>query len=309
MSSAPAPVILFAYKRLPHTKITVEALQRNPEAKETDLWIFADGARSEADRAEMDETREYLRRIDGFRNIHLTERAENFGLSRSIITGVTEVLDKCGRAIIVEDDIRTAPSFLHYMNRALDHFEDDPRVQSVAAHGFPRHRLDVPEDYAYDVFACARASVWGWGTWRDRWLDVDWDMASAWKKRDKISDRALEMAGRDLRRFIDKQLAGKLNSWDIPWSYDHCLKQRLCITPVHSYVENIGLDGSGEHCGPTEEYRQDLDKAVAEPRFMEAAFVDPEIADHIRCCYKREPVLPREIKRLLRKAGLLKTSG
>lgn len=310
MSSSPAPVILFAYKRPEHTKLTVEALQRNPEAAESDLWIFADGPRGEADRDETERTREYLRGICGFRNIVFTEREENYGLTRSIITGVTEVMEESGRAIVVEDDILTAPSFLHYMNRALDHFENDPDVQSITGHGMPPARFSVPKTYPYDVYATPRVNVWGWGSWLDRWRDVDWRMDAAHESlKNRAERRALEQISHDSLRFIEKYCAGDITSWDIPWLYDHYRRRRLCIAPVHSYVENIGMDGSGEHCGPSEEYRQELGKAVADPHFMEKAFADPEIADRIRHFYKREPMLPREIKRLLRKAGLLKTSG
>ncbi len=310
MSSPPAPVILFAYKRPEHTKLTVEALQRNPEAADSELWIFADGPRGEADDKDAERTREYLRSISGFRNIILTEREENYGLTRSIVTGVTQVMEKSGRAIIVEDDILTAPSFLNYMNRALDHFENDPDVQSISGHGMPPAGFSVRKTYPYDVYATQRINVWGWGSWLDRWRDVDWQMRGAYQSlTNRAERRALEQISHDSLRFVEQFCAGDITSWDIPWLYDHYKHRRLCIAPVHSYVENIGLDGSGEHCAPSDEYRQELDKAVANPHFMDKAFVDPEIAGCIRRFYKREPVLPREIKRLLKKAGLLKISG
>ncbi|URA10848.1 hypothetical protein [Thermospira aquatica] len=38
-----APIVLFVYKRLWHTQQVVEALLRNPEAKESDLLIYSKG--------------------------------------------------------------------------------------------------------------------------------------------------------------------------------------------------------------------------------------------------------------------------
>src|SRR5215831_17496871 len=52
-----APVALFTYKRLEHTKATVDALGRNTLAAQTDLHIFSDGAKGEVDSAAVQAVR------------------------------------------------------------------------------------------------------------------------------------------------------------------------------------------------------------------------------------------------------------
>ena len=45
-----APVILFTYNRPDHTKRTIEALAANELAEETELYVFSDAAKKEADK-------------------------------------------------------------------------------------------------------------------------------------------------------------------------------------------------------------------------------------------------------------------
>ena len=54
---------------------------------------------------------------------------------------------------------------------------------------------------------------------------------------------------------IEANLRGTLNTWAIFWYatiYEH---SGLCLNPVISFVDNIGLDGSGENCSRTTRYQ------------------------------------------------------
>jgi len=42
-----APIVLFVYNRPDHTRQTVEALQKNELAKESELFIYSDAAKNE----------------------------------------------------------------------------------------------------------------------------------------------------------------------------------------------------------------------------------------------------------------------
>ena len=50
----------------------------------------------------------------------------------------------------------------------------------------------------------------------------------------------------------------KINTWAIFW-YATIFKQNgLCLNPTQTFVENIGHDGSGVHCGESETYSSNL---------------------------------------------------
>ena len=89
-----APIVLFVYNRPEHTKKTIESLQKNEGASESDLFIYCDGAKNEAAEAKVKEVRQYVHSVTGFKTVTVVEREKNYGLARSVITGVTEIVNR-----------------------------------------------------------------------------------------------------------------------------------------------------------------------------------------------------------------------
>jgi len=110
-----APIVLFVYNRLWHTQQTVEALKKNELAEESELFIFSDALKGKDDNEKIKEVRNYVKTINGFKNVTIVEREENFGLAKSIITGVTEIVNRYDKIIVMEDDVVTLPYFLTFM--------------------------------------------------------------------------------------------------------------------------------------------------------------------------------------------------
>ena len=112
-----APVALFVYARPDHTRRVMHALRANSLAGQTELFIFSDAPK----RAELSERVRLVREVikeesHGFLKVSVVTRDENFGLARSIITGVSELIKQHRRLIVLEDDLVTSPHFLRYMN-------------------------------------------------------------------------------------------------------------------------------------------------------------------------------------------------
>ena len=91
-----APIALFTYNRADHTKTAVESLLRNAEAADSDLFIFSDGAKNENAVAGVEDNRNYIHTLTGFKSVTIIERECNWGLSRSLIAGITELTEKYG---------------------------------------------------------------------------------------------------------------------------------------------------------------------------------------------------------------------
>jgi O-antigen/teichoic acid export membrane protein len=241
-----APIALFAYSRAEHTRKTVESLQANSLAASSDLFVFADGLRQEADAPAVAELRALVRNIHGFNSVTLVEREKNLGLSRSIIAGVTQLCEQYGRVIVVEDDVLTAPDFLTLINAGLDLYENDRRVFSVSGFNYP---VDGPESYPFDVFFARRFPCWGWGTWKDRWESADWNVSDyAEFVADPERTKQFNLGGQDLTPMLTMHMTGKADTWDTIWSYTHFRHNAVSVLPVVSRTYNIGLDGSGVHC-------------------------------------------------------------
>ena len=240
-----APICLFVHAREALTRQTVASLLTNRLAADSELHGFCDGPRP-GQESRVREVREYVRSITGFARVVLHEQAVNLGLSRSIIGGVSEMLKTHDRVIVLEDDLRLSAGFLDFMNQALQAYATDPRVMSVSGYAFPiRHA----HEQAHDAVFGLRASSWGWATWRDRWQAIDWEVSDyARFRRNPVRRFRFNRGGSDLSRMLDRQMAGKINSWAIRFCYHQYRHGLVDVFPVRSLVENIGFGAGAEHC-------------------------------------------------------------
>lgn len=249
-----APIVLFVYNRPWHTQQTVEALLANELANESDLIIFADGARSDKDADAVKEVRKYIHSITGFKSITINEQDMNLGLANSVIAGVTKVVNKFGRIIVLEDDMVTSPYFLRYMNDALEMYEDEDKVISIHGYMYPV-KEQLPE-----TFFLRGADCWGWATWRRSWELFEPD-AKKLLTEIKMSQQRKQFDFDDsfpYYKMLVYQTKGKVDSWAIRWYASAFLMNKLTLYPAWSLVKNIGLDNSGTHCSDLNTYKAEL---------------------------------------------------
>ena len=163
-----SPICLFTYNRLSETKQTIEALKQNCLASKSELFIFSDGPKDNSDLSKVIDVRQYLKTISGFKSINIYEARENKGLANSIVSGVTKIIKKYGRVIVLEDDIITSYGFLRYMNDALNYYIYEDDVMQVSSFMFPIDTKYLPDSFFYQANTC-----WGWGTWARAWKFYD----------------------------------------------------------------------------------------------------------------------------------------
>ncbi|WCL51262.1 methyltransferase, TIGR04325 family [Leptospira sp. GIMC2001] len=245
-----APIALFAYARLDHLQKTIESLKLNRLAQDTELYIYSDNAKNSNIEPKIIEVRKYIRSITGFKNITIIERTTNFGLANSIIDGVTEVTNKHGQVIVLEDDMITSPFFLDYMNEGLNLYKDDQEVCSIHGYIYPTS-IKLPKS-----FFLKGADCWGWATWSRGWKIFEHDGS---KLLAELESKNLtgEFDFNDsypYTQMLRDQIHGKNDSWAIRWYASAFLKNKKTLYPGESFVTNIGNDGSGTHCGVGDEY-------------------------------------------------------
>ncbi len=248
-----APIVLFVYNRLWHTRNTVNALLTNPQAVLSDLIIYSDGSKDLGDDG-VAEVRRYIGGLDGFKSVRLILRDKNLGLAKSITSGVTEVLDEYGKAIILEDDLVTSPYFLNYMNDALDYYQHDERVISIHGYSYPV-TTTLPES-----FFLRGADCWGWATWTRGWglFEYDGSLLLNELERANLIDRFDFHGTFKYSDMLKAQIAGKNDSWAIRWYASALLRDKLTLYPGKSLVQNIGDDNSGTHSIESNVYQVDL---------------------------------------------------
>jgi hypothetical protein len=262
-------------------------------ASESELFIFSDGPRNEKDKVGVEEVRRYIKTISGFKMVHIIEKKQNDGLAKSIITGVTDIINKYGTIIVLEDDIVTSQYFLHFMNDALRLYENNNTVMHISGYFYP-NATNLPPTFFYNQMLC-----WGWATWKRAWVafssDIDTHIKTISSQPRLNSTMYLKNALSQLK--ANKE--GKIKTWAVKWQSSIIKKEGFCLNPNVSYTNNIGHDGTGEHCNISHIFDTNTCNIYTPPKKIEIM----ELKDAVRFGNKflrkvRGPLWKRIISRL-----------
>lgn len=252
-----APICLFTYNRLTETQQSISALQQNFLASESNLIIFSDGGKNEISWIKVNEVRAYLKTVTGFKSINIIESAVNKGLANSIIDGVSQIINEFEKVIVLEDDLITTPNFLDFMNQSLDFYSQNKEVFSISGYSF---NLLALKKYDKDFYLGYRASSWGWATWKNKWIEIDWAMKDYNSFRFNLIDNLkFSKGGIDLPYMLWKQMNGKIDSWAIRWCYHQFKNKSLTIFPSISKLRSIGFGNDATHTQDSEKFDTTLD--------------------------------------------------
>ena len=239
-----APIVLFVYNRLDHTKKTIDKLKNNSLAVDSEIFIYSDASKGTEDLVEVSRVRNYIKSINGFKKIIIIEREINFGLAKSIINGVSEVVKQFGKVIVLEDDLITSPYFLNFMNDALQFYESNNDIGSITGFNYP---LKINSNYSYGSYLYPRCSSKSWAIWQDVWEDIEFDENEIIRKwtLTNIETKILPY-GKDLIRMFRSQMLQNIDSWAVRFAINQIMLDRYTVYPFESYVTDIGGD-SGVH--------------------------------------------------------------
>lgn len=246
-----APIAVFAYNRPWHLKQTIESLKRNNLAKESELIIYSDGPKNQKDLVNVEKVRQYIKIINGFKKVTVTRRQKNNGLSKSIISGVTKILNQHDKVIVLEDDLVLSKGFLKFMNEALILYQDNQKVGMVSGYIFPLKK------YPKTPFFLRGGNCWGWGTWKRSWSLFEESPHTILSHIIK-NNLSNEFDFNGYAGYINalKELEkGTTNVWAILWYGTQFINNLLGYHPNYSLVQNIGFDGTGIHSGVTTIYQ------------------------------------------------------
>ena len=136
LSGELAPVAVFVYNRIKNTKEVLDALKRNELAERTDVYIFSDAPKYRHHQEDVMRVRAYVRNLSGFRSVKVVERQTNYYIEKNVIDGISYVLNRHDRVIVLEDDGVSDRRFLRYANAALIKYAEQMKVMHIAAFTF-----------------------------------------------------------------------------------------------------------------------------------------------------------------------------
>ncbi|MBQ2986523.1 MAG: sugar transferase [Tyzzerella sp.] len=303
-----APLIIFAYARPDHLEKCLDSVATNKEAIETDLFLFCDGAKNEKVAKRVQEVQKIAlqeKERGRFKSVVVECSTKNKGLATSVINGVSEVIQKYGRCIVVEDDLILSKYFLKFMNGALDFYKKDDGIWGVTGYTYPFRSL---RDYPHDCYLSYRISSWGWGTWSDRWETVDWEVKD-YKELFYKPWRWIRFnrGGNDLFRMLRRQMQGKRDSWAVRFCYAQSRQNKMAIYPSKTLLINQGFDGQGTHCEPDYRFENATIDNQSEVFIFEKLNPDRKVLREFKSLFKVTPQealdsIKGKLQKLLRKA-------
>ena len=255
-------IAVFAYNRSWHLQQVLDGLQKNESIDK--LYVFQDGLKFEHHRKEWEKVREIIENISWCAKTCVYSD-QNKGLAKSIVGGINFVLKENDAVVVLEDDCVPTANFVSFMKQCFEKYDNDKNIYSVTGYAWP---ISLPKD-AYDIYGCGRISSWGWGTWKDRWeqYQIDNTIVNRMKK-DKDSSRELATWGRDLEDTVIGNIKGQADSWAVYWALRVIEKGGICINPYQSLIQNIGTDGTGVHCGVTEQFQVEISDGLSSEFFL-----------------------------------------
>jgi hypothetical protein len=237
-SSMYAPIAVFAYNRPTLLRQTINDLKNNYGAIYSHLTVFIDGPRTNKDSLVNEEIVNYISAIEGFRSIHYHSHAQNLGLKKSIMFGVNYMFERHDRLIVLEDDLRTSPYFLAYMNDALELYKDESKVCQISGYSYlERYLAGRSPDSTYFLLG---GDCLAWGTWRRAWKvysDDSRDLYSRIMKHRSLFD--FDRYGSYPFSQALRENAYSQRSWAINWLASTYLLEMLTLYPVKSLARHV----------------------------------------------------------------------
>ena len=254
-----APIAITVYDRLDCFKRCIAHLKKNLYANKSSIFVYSDGALKTKDNVKVNEIRDYVKKIRGFKSVKLIAHNKNFGSFQNSRIALKEMSNNFVSFIILEDDIITSPKFLKFVNEALIFYNNSQKVLSVSGYNIPFFKNES-ELYKSHFF-----NGWGVGFWSKKLL---------LQELDNVKKPYLDMLKNGLKSKVKKihpklpVLLKKIDNGkdltDIHLTYLMIKNNWYQIRPIKSLTKNVGFDGRGVNSG-------------VDQRFLDSEFSDETV--------------------------------
>jgi len=259
------PVVAIVYHR---PQRAAELLATLREARPRTLFLVADGPRAgdDEDAERCRATRAVAAKIDWPCDVVVDFADENLGCARRIVSALDRVFSQADRAIVLEDDVRAAPSFFTFCDAMLERYADDERVMHVDG----TNRLGEWRPDVHDYHFARHGNVWGWATWARAWAtyDATLNRYRTPAARAAIAAHAVDPAQAALMAwFLDDDIAALADEWDYQWSLARYATGGLTVVPARNLTTNVGFGPDATHTMHADELAATTRASSLDPPF------------------------------------------
>ncbi len=228
---------------------TAKVFEEIAKARPPMLLVIGDGPRinraGEVERVEA--ARAIIQMVNWPCEVLYNFSEVNLGCKVRVSSGLDWVFQQVSEAIILEDDCIPNETFFQFCEQILERYRLDPRVGMVSGDNFQFGRTRSDDSYYFSRYT----HIWGWATWRDRWVDhYDVNMTRWPKIRDTDELRSFIDDKKEVDMWatiLEKVYQGQIDTWDYQWMLANWINNRLCILPQVNLISNIGFNSDATH--------------------------------------------------------------
>jgi hypothetical protein len=244
MTSLNTPVVFIIFNRPDLTQIVFDAIR---QAKPTQLFVIADGARFPEESERCQQSRRIIKQVDWDCQVLTNYADTNLGCRKRVSSGIDWVFEHVEEAIILEDDCLPHPSFFRYCQELLDYYREDKRIWCISGNNFQDGQCRGNGSYYFSNYN----HCWGWASWRRAWQQYDHALSNWQTVRDGHYLKSILDSELEIKYWGDifERLAtlGQPNSWAYPWTFTCWQNSGLTVLPNVNLVSNIGFRSDGTH--------------------------------------------------------------
>jgi len=231
------PVLVIAYRREETTRLILEALRK---IKPRLLYVSLNAPNPDnlQEIQQCEETKLVFESVDWDCQLLYLIRKEHLCAKDSIVGAINWFFSQVEMGIILEDDCLPSDTFFYFAQEMLLRYAYNKKVGMISGNCFSEGCSKNSESYYFSKYTY----IWGWATWRDRWLSIDLNMI-AWRssKEEILRELSSFIEKWYWSRMFEKTYKGQIDTWDTQWFMSNLKEKRVSITPTKNLVTNIGF--------------------------------------------------------------------
>jgi hypothetical protein len=230
-------------------RLLKKLLSTVPLSNTRKIYISIDGPRTPIEAIKVNQVRavvEVFVRKNPRMQIKYRFSEQNLGCKLGVRSAIDWAFDNEDSLIILEDDVVVSSEFFTYMDYFLYHFESDLQIWHI--NGFSpllppyKHQISYLTKFAH---------VWGWATWKNRWLHYDRDLLAYQPGKLFLAESlTINPLSEEALSFFEKNLIACKNgfdTWDFQWQFSMWIKGGFAISPGERLSGNSGFGPTASH--------------------------------------------------------------
>ena len=242
--SLSTPVAFLIFNRPDLAEIVFAAIR---QAQPKQLFVVADGPRSDEESEKCKQTRAIIDRVDWDCQVLTNFSDVNLGSKYRISSGLDWVFSQVEDAIILEDDCLPAPSFFDFCQELLEKYRYDNRIMNISGTNLQYGKSRTNDSYYFSKYA----ATWGWASWRRAWQDYDVEIETWTEFKSSEIIKSIHINHYEQKYWLDvlERIHQKSfnTCWDHQWNYHCWTRNGLSITPNVNLISNIGFRADATH--------------------------------------------------------------